>query len=372
MWNRLINMAEDNEIHLYSICDEIEELQYISEIGRYCETVKFYSRRNKIDSMFESILQPYPAVSRWNRQMKKDIYMDFETFHPDFIIVEFPQMLGVISNSIRSKVKIVLNQHNIEFMTMRSLSKTMGIDKKILYRFVSFQLKKYEKNIYKKNFIDLYTFVSSSDKDFFEKKYSIDNTYLFPIGAEVQKSEIIENCHNILFVAKMSYPPNEYAALWLIEKVLPLIKKEVPDVKLYLVGKEPSNKVYEAAEKTNDNVIITGKVGALDEYYNKSNIVVVPIMTGGGVNVKLLEALGKNKYVVTLPKGVDGTKFEDEKHIFVAENDVQFAKYCIDILQNPFEKEKMKVRNEGFELMKDIYAWQGIVKQYKEKLLELS
>lgn len=370
IWQRLVNLSASNDIYLYTIIDDESEKQYESYIDKYCKNVKFYSRKGKASSLFLSLFYPYPAVSRWNKKLKEDLQKDYDKIIPDFVIVDFPQMIGALPDNIINSNRLVLNEHNIEFLSMNSLSNDLSGVKKDIYKVVAKQLESYETKIYKKNKVSLYTFVSSADKEYFEKRFKVNNTFLVPVGAEVKETDIIKGCHNLIFVAKMSYPANEEGALWLINEVFPIIQKAIPDAKLYLVGKDPGKKLYEGS-KTNQNVIVTGTVDDLQPYYDQCNLVVVPIMTGGGVNVKLLEALGQDKYVVTTSKGIEGTDFVDGKDIRVANNSEDFANYCINVLNDPNSSDNLTMRNNVHRKMLNEYSWRGIMSSFEKELLKI-
>lgn len=370
IWQRLVNLSDSNDIYLYTIIDDDSEKQYKTDIVKYCKNVKFYNRENKAAALIQSIFNPYPAVSRWNKALKRDLQADYDKLAPDFVIVDFPQMVGGLPANILHSNKLVLNEHNIEFLSMSSLSNDLSGIKKAIYKLVARQLESYETKLYSKNLVCLYTFVSSADKKYFEKRFKLNNTFLVPVGAEIKQCNIGDGCHNLIFVAKMSYPANEEGALWLINEVLPVIIRSIPDAKLYLVGKDPGKKLYEAAGN-NRSVVITGTVDDLQPYYDSCNLVVVPIMTGGGVNVKLLEALGQDKYVVTTSKGIEGTDFEDGKDLRVANDASNFANDCIDILNNPNSQENLAVRANAHKKMANEYSWKGIMKSFENKLMKI-
>ena len=276
-------------------------------------------------------------------------------------------MIGALPKSILSSGKVILNQHNIEYEALASLSKSTNKLRSLIYRFVSQQMHIYEKYIYRKYNFLLQTFVSVIDKEKFEQEYKLYNTVLIPVGAEISDDcGVLEN-YNFLFVAKMSYPANEEGALWLINEILPRVNKTLPDAKLYLVGKDPTDLIYDAS-KGNENIIITGKVDSLDPFYKSCNLVVVPIMTGGGVNVKLLEALGYNKYVVTTSKGVEGTNFINSKHLFISDDPEEFANQCIEILQHPSSEEFIRMKENTKQLIHKQYSWENIVNIYNDAI----
>lgn len=369
IWKRIEYLSKNNEIILYSISDNYEDNSYLADMLRYCKEVVLFKRNNKINVLKKILFYPYPAISRWPKKMTNKITETCLKINPDFVIVDGPYMIGVIPREIRKKYTLILNQHNIEFLAYKSIGmKTNNIIKKIAFLLTSFQMKRYEKKVYTESTIDLYTFVSSYDKEFFEKEYFLNNTLLVPVGAEINISDLKKNCHNIIFVAKMSYQSNEDGALWLLDKIWDKIISEVEDAKLYLVGKDPSKKLIEHASK-HLNVAVTGTVDDLSFFYNNTNVVVVPILAGGGVKVKLLEALGKGKYVITTTKGLEGTDFRNNVHLFACDNETEFANKCINALLYP--DSISYIRNNAIEYMKERYSWEYIVDEFEKELLNL-
>lgn len=366
IWKRITEFSKKNEIYLFCVIDELSELEEREHILSVCREVHMYTRQSKIKSLFHAICTPYPAISRWNENLKKDIEVAYNRLCPDFVIVDFPQMIGVLSKKILHSGKVVLNQHNIEYLALKDLTNSFdNLIKKVIYNFVSWQMYKYENNIYRNFNILLYTFVSSKDKEMFEKLYGIKNTFLVPVGADVQTSEIIDRCHNVLFVANFQYSANEEAALWIIENIWPAVSAKFDDAKLYLVGKNPTDKMY-AVAKGKENIVITGLVESVKRYYDMCNVVLVPIFTGGGVNVKLIEALGFGKIVISTSKGIEGTQFRDREEVIIADTIETFVEETINILNDPIDY--MEIRENALRKMTEVYSWASIIEKYEEYL----
>lgn len=369
MWNRLKSLAQNNEVYLFSISESDEDIENVKKIEQQFKEIRLYQRNRNISTLVRSLIEPYPCLSRWNENLKSDLDDMFNDIKPDFVIVEFPQMIGILPNCIKESNRVILEQHNIEYRALRSIA--VGDEpllKKLAYRIVANQMEKYESKIYSANFIKMYTFVSREEKRFFEEKYHLTNTLLMPIGANITSFPQITHSHNILFVAKMSYQPNEDAALFLVKKVFPIIKEKIVDAKLYLVGKDPSEKLRSSINS--EDIIVTGTVDNLDEYYNLADLVVVPIMSGGGVNVKLIEALGHGKFVVTTSKGIEGTDFHSNIDVFVEDDYKKFAKDCIKIFDYPENYEK--IRSNGYEKIVNNYSWQKICHDFEVNLTALA
>lgn len=365
-WNRIKSLARNNDIYLYLVVDDESEKQYQAELEKICKEVHIYMRRRGIDVLCQSLLNPYPAVSRWNNQMKKDIDRCFNRIRPDFVVVEFPQMLGNLSKNIKENARIVIEQHNVEHLSMRSIANHLTNPiKKLIYIIVSKQLQKYEDGQYRKTNIHLMTFVSTEDKKYFEKKYPNMRMVCVPIGADVQDLGPIVHSKRLSFVAKMSYEPNETGAIWFEKNVWPIIVSQIPDAELYLVGKDPSEKLLEESRKQK-NITVTGTVDSVEPFYKESVAIIAPILSGGGVKVKLLEGLGHGKIVISTKKALEGTDFITGKHVLATDSPEEFARYCVSVINEPERYET--IRMNAHEIMESKYSWDGIMSTFEMQL----
>lgn len=370
-YKRLEYLAKGNDIYLFCITDNDADAQYLPELEKMCKKVHLYNRnKHKLNALKNWFKYPYACASRTLPQLRKDVEIIFSKEKIDFVIVDFPQMLMNISSQIMKSGKVILGQHNIEYVTMNNISKSLDNPiKKFIFSMESKRMESFEKKIYKANQIRLYTFVSSDDKAFFEKTFGKKNTLHVPVGCEVQPYGKTNGAYNIMYFGKMAYPANAEAACDFANNVFREILKTLPEAKLYIVGKDPLPKVKQLSERFGNNIFITGTVDSVEPYYEKASIVVVPLKHGGGVKVKVLEALGHGKLIITTQKGIEGTDFLSHKHLVVANNDADFANRCIDALVNPDSYES--IRKGGYKYVKDNYTWQAIVESFEQILIKL-
>jgi O-antigen biosynthesis protein len=111
--------------------------------------------------------------------------------------------------------------------------------------------------------------------------------------------------HDILFVAGFKHPPNEDAAAWLVEQVMPRVWAQRPDARLTLAGSHPTKRVRGLAGA---QVTVTGSLSedALLRCYQRARVAVIPLRIGAGVKFKTVEAMARGLPLVTTPVGVQG------------------------------------------------------------------
>ncbi|MHB1696715.1 MAG: glycosyltransferase [bacterium] len=137
---------------------------------------------------------------------------------------------------------------------------------------------------------------------------------------------------DILFVAGFGHSPNEDAALWFVKDIFPLIKSVLADIRLFLVGSNPTEKIKSLESS---DIIITGYVTdeKLDGYYSNARIAVVPLRFGAGVKSKVTEALRHGVPLVTTSIGAQGLNGLNTA-AFVVDTPEQFADAAIKLLKD--------------------------------------
>ncbi|WP_338432727.1 glycosyltransferase [Clostridium tyrobutyricum] len=371
-WERLKQLKKnENNIYLYTLVEEDEFID-LNELNVVCTKVNTYKRDKSYIKSLINIKKPFSVISRFVDQMYYDIKEKINHDNVDLIIIDIPEML--MNCPFDNDICKVVTQHNIEYETFKSIAQNSNdILKKIIYYFEYIKMKKFEEGYYNNNLIQGCTFISNIEFKQFKSKFSNIHSICVPQGYDIENSiinntEFINNNikNNIIFTGKMDYEPNIQAVNWFCKSILPLIKYKIPNAKFYIVGKNPTSEVRRLA---NDSVIVTGKVKSVKEYFNKSNLCVIPLKSGGGVKIKLFEALGNGKIVVTTSKGVEGTTFKNNIHVIIQDQADKFAEMCINILSHPENYNKMI--DNAFNLMKNNYSWSSIGNYYNEFLKSL-
>lgn len=369
-WERLKQLSKKkNNIYLYALTekDEFVDLDILSQV---CTEVNVYDREKSYVKAILNISKPYSVISRFSKKMFYDIKNKIEQLNIDLIIIDMPEML--MNCPFNNNISKVITQHNIEYELFRSIYKnSKSYFRRIIYYFEYIKMKKFEEKFYNSDAIHGCTFISNKELRRFTNKfhnlkaicitqgYDINNIYNLKI---INKN--VKN--NIIFTGKMDYEPNIQAVNWFCKDILPLIKNKINDVKFYIVGKNPTNQVKSLE---NNSVIVTGKVENMKEYFNKTNLSVIPLKSGGGVKIKLFEALGNGKIVVSTSKGIEGTNFKNNEHVLIRNRANEFAKACISALNYP--ENYCKMINDSLNLIKDNYSWDAIGERYNKFLNDL-
>ena len=157
---------------------------------------------------------------------------------------------------------------------------------------------------------------------------------------------------DICFVAGFGHGPNIDGACWFVNKVWPIVKEQLPDLKVYIIGSKPSDEVLSLAS---DSVIVTGYVSdqELVKYYSKVRMAVVPLNYGAGVKGKTIEAIYNKVPVLTTKIGAEG--IDNSMGILAVENDARkFAAKLIEMYTN--EKELQRISDMSVDFIRSQFT----------------
>lgn len=239
-----------------------------------------------------------------------------------------------------SKAKIILRTHNIEHKIWERISlQSKPFYKKIYLRILSKQLKNYElKAAYKVDAI-----VSISDVD---KAYLIDNQITTPMisipfsipfsqsNTDVQPIDTL----NLFSLASMNWIPNVEGIQWFLDSVWNDIHMQHPDLKFLIAGRHIPDSLKNS---TYPQVEIVGEVPDATEFMLSNGILIVPLLSGSGIRIKIIEAMSIGKVVITTSIGLEGIHASHKEHVLIANTASEFVDAVSYCLHNPNELQRI-------------------------------
>jgi glycosyltransferase involved in cell wall biosynthesis len=189
-----------------------------------------------------------------------------------------------------------------------------------------------------------------------------------PIGTELP--DFAENRatteSSILFVGNFVHPPNLKAARRLVTSIFPRVRELRPGCKLYVVGESPPGDLKRNAC---GGVVVTGAVPDVLPFLKKSAVVVAPVDDGGGMRVKVLEALAAGKALVASSLAVEGLDVSDGEELRIAEDDPQFVARIVELLDDDEERHLLGQRARAWAVKH--LQWGPLVTEYERLYQEL-
>jgi glycosyltransferase involved in cell wall biosynthesis len=171
---------------------------------------------------------------------------------------------------------------------------------------------------------------------------------------------------NIGFLGHMNYPPNIEAVHWLYDHVFVSLRKEIPDLSLIIIGRNPANSVIEMGE--NKGVIVTGTVDDIWPYVNSVDVFVFPIWIGGGIKNKVIEAMYARRPVITTKIGNEGINARSNQHLIICDEKDDFCRKTEFLLKSSNRREELG--NAACEFVKEKFLWDKILYRFEEILVK--
>lgn len=156
----------------------------------------------------------------------------------------------------------------------------------------------------------------------------------------------------VVFEGVMCFGPNVDAAQYLAREIFPLVRKEVPDAHLSLVGRDPAPEVQVLAS---DDVEVTGFVDDVRPWLENAHVFGCAMRSGAGIKNKILQAWAMGKAVVSTPEGAFGLSVEDGKNIILRSSPKLFSEAVVELMKDP--DRRMSLGDEGRRTVEENYSW---------------
>lgn len=155
--------------------------------------------------------------------------------------------------------------------------------------------------------------------------------------------------NSLIFTGVMDYSPNTDAALQLIDRIMPHLRRLIPQVEVIIAGRNPTPALVQRAEQYPD-VKVTGFVDDMRDYLEQATVFAAPLRFGAGMQNKLQEALAMQVPIVTSPLGAEGLRITNDEMppVHVADNDEQFAQKVAALLQNQPERQRLAIAGRRY------------------------
>jgi len=152
----------------------------------------------------------------------------------------------------------------------------------------------------------------------------------------------------IVLPGVFSYPPNAEAAEWLAGDIFPSLRKLVPEARLVLVGPEPTPMMVAAAATGDAGVTVTGAVPDVRPYLADADVMALPLRTGGGARLKVLEAFASGVPVVSTAKGMEGLEVDGGQHYLEAERTEEFCQAIAELASDRRLRQRLAARGRAY------------------------
>ncbi len=323
-------------------------------------SAKFYFElANNLVSKLPYALQKYVSAEMRETTEKLAARENFDVVVCDFLTpaVNLPANLNAAT---------LLFQHNVEAMIWRRHFEVAdSAPKKAFMKMQWRRMFEYEKESCRH--FDWVAAVSKEDADTMRREYNIKNVSDIPTGVDTEffapGGDVEKNQFNIVFTGSMDWLPNEDAIQWFTEEILPLVRRQIPQASLTIVGRNPFPSLIELSKK-DSSIVVTGRVPDVRPFMEKASIYVVPIRIGGGTRLKIYEAMAMELPMVSTTIGAEGLPIADGEEILLRDTPQEFAEAVVKLLQD--KNIAKKIGERAAQTVREEFGWRRVADDFAE------
>ena len=352
-YHQLKELSKKHEIILCALSDEKVAKKSIEKLQEFCAEVEVIrlSKWKIIINLFKTLLfsdDSLQVAYFYNKSAQIKIDNLIKQHQPDHIYCQLVRVTEYVRNAPIKKT--------LDFMDALARGMERRVDDAPFYlkRFLALEttrLKRYEHHIC--NDFDHLTIISKQDRDLIVNVKN-DDIVIVPNGVDYNmfKAKDLPKKYDLIFTGNMGYPPNVDSAEYLVNEIMPLIWKNDPNIKLVIVGAEPDKKVLKLKSA---NVIVTGWVDDVSDYYAQSKIFIAPMQIGTGLQNKLLEAMAMKLPCITSPLANNALGATHQKNILIGNQPSDYARFVVELL----DKKHDSLAENGYQFVNQNYTWEG-------------
>ena len=256
-----------------------------------------------------------------------------------------------------SKAMVVLRAHNVEHKIWERVAKeTKFFIKRWYINHLAKTLKEYELSVIET--VDGIAAITRKDAALFRKYCSkpvIDIPYgIYP--EEFTPKYDIKNQPKFYHIGSMNWMPNEEGIRWFIDEVLPKTVEKVPDFVYHLAGR---NMPEWLTTMKNPHVNVIGEVPDAKEFVGNHDIAIVPLLSGSGIRIKIIESMAMGKTVITTRVGAEGILYDEEVNLIIAENIAKMVEAIRSLNEHP--ETAVRIGKAARKLVEETYDNRKII-----------
>jgi len=359
IFNYIKHLSRQHEITLISFIESKKELEYLEKLKPFCKRIETVLQK-PIQSYLSCVVRlfsgyPLQVSYFYSKKMSSRIRNVLAQDNFDLIYIHTIRMAEYVKD-INSYPKVLALQISMSLNYRRLKLSSRNIFKKIFYWYEYNKVRTYEVGMTR--LYDKCLLISQADRDELEKISKIDNIFLNPHGVDfryfVPDSRIKKEENSIVFTGNMKYAPNVDAIVYFCREIYPIIKREISNLKVYIVGMSPARSIKSLAAEP--NIIVTGFVKDIRFYSNICQVGIDPLRIGAGLQNKILEGMSMGLPMVVSSIANEGIGAVNGENILIADGKNDFAMQVIRLLRD--EALRNRLSKSAREFIEREFTWE--------------
>jgi polysaccharide biosynthesis protein PslH len=370
-YQMLKELRRDHHITYLTLDDGTASIDAGERATEYChELVTItHSVREKFSARFYTELAqnlfsglPYAIKKYESALMRREIERRARNGEFDVVICDF--LTPAVNLPRKLPCATVLFQHNVEAMIWKRHYEVQSNPAKKAYlynqwrKMLAFELEASKR-------FDWVVAVSREDREMIQSEYGIENVSDVPTGVDTDffrpQGAVRPEPHTLVFTGSMDWLPNEDAIRYFTAEILPLIRRDVPDVKLVVVGRNPFQSLIELSH-SDSSIVVTGRVEDVRPFMENAAAYVVPIRIGGGTRLKIYEAMAMEKPIISTTVGAEGLPVSTGVELVLADTPESFARETVRVLKD--ESYAKSLGANAARRVRESFGWDRVAVEF--------
>jgi polysaccharide biosynthesis protein PslH len=219
--------------------------------------------------------------------------------------------------------KVVYRPHNVEnrIWEMTAVGEPDRFKRKY-FRILAERTAELERKII--NSFDGIAAMSDSDLDWFSKVgMNIPSAVIPPVPYGLNPGYSEGDPAKIFFLGALDWRPNKEGLIWFLKRVWPKVSSDFPFVEFHIAGRNPSKQLSKICR--GKNIVFHGEIASAAEFIRKAQVMVVPLFSGSGVRIRIIEAMSLGKSIVASPLAAEGLLYTEGRDLLLARDEKDFA-----------------------------------------------
>lgn len=359
MYQMIRALSKYHDIYLISFWDNPKDRTYFDALEQFCHRVIRILRYPSPHSLSISYLPPAISIDFGDVAFQQSIKSLL--IAEDFDIVQCEYLQTAYQLPHINRETLILTNHEVQSAAAAIRLNQAVNPTQWLHRFIQWARWLVTETGLSKGFDQVITL--TPEDGWYLKRYAPELPIrILPTGIDLEyfsPSNAQNDANHIVFVGNFLHTPNVDSAFFLVNDILPLVKQQIPDIRLSLVGANPPPEIRAMAKE--NQIFVTGWVDDIRPYLNQATLAVFPIRQGVGLRNKIIEAWAMGKAVITTPLGSAGLEPKHGENIWIAENATEFADSIIHLLNNPNVVRTLGKNARSF--LEQYRSWDAIAKK---------
>ncbi len=354
-YHLIARLARRHEVHLVCLSDMRTVQAHIDHLAGICASIEVIRipRWRVVMKLITAVFTrlPVQVVYFYHRHAQRRIDEAIDRIRPDHVLCQLVRTTEYVRR--RYGLHKTLDYMDTLSKGMERRTETAPFYLKPIFRLETRRLIRYE-NLMLDQF-DNAVIISSQDRDYIYHPLR-NRMAVVPNGVDtahfMPQSEAPR--YDLLFTGNMNYPPNIDSVLYLVHKVLPIVRRERPGATLLISGVDPSASVRELA-RTDHRIAVTGWVKDIRSSYAAARLFVAPMQIGTGLQNKLLEAMAMRVPCITSALANNAVRAPAGEAILIGDTPEEYAALILRLLSDDHERERIAAN--GYAFVRAHFDW---------------